>query len=513
MTHLLLTVRFLDNRYHGLLGDEGPAEWPPSPFRLFCALVAGLAKRSELEADTGKALAWLQTLGPPAIVAPKTKKGQPITQYVPNNDGDELPDRQDRLGTKPTVPTLFLLEPDQKAEVHYVWDLPGKGDCPITYIRRAARSVAALGWGIDVAFADARQATIGEIAALKGIRWYPKKNAGSFRDTLRVPTYDAETGESTLSDLRHCHSTFLNRIEDGQPLRMVDKPSVFERVLYTSVERPVGRPYRVFRIECDDEVGRFTYPQSKLIHIAGIVRHLAIETMKKNPPSDLRGWTPDGWVDSYVAGHQSKVNKDSGTPHTQFSYIPLQSIGNPNTDPGVRRVMIVAPVADDAWLEHLAARLDGALLVPQPGTKLPAGTRLERIDDRRTDGVRDGYVRASIKWASVTPVILPGHDDRKPAKTRSLILKALQQSGIEQSCTFEWSAFSLFRKMLPAHKYRKNPNDPSKKMLINYIRPDHLLDQTAVHVTLTFANGLEVPGPLTLGAGRHCGFGLMAAIK
>ena len=66
--------------------------------------------------------------------------------------------------------------------------------------------------------------------------------------------------------------------------------------------------------------------------------------------------------------------------------------------------------------------------------------------------------------------------------------------------------------MLPAHKYRKDSNDPSKKIPINYIRPDHLLDQTAIHLVLTFATGIKMSGPITLGAGRHCGFGLMAAI-
>jgi len=513
MTHLLLTVRLLDDRYHGLLEDGGPPEWPPSPFRLFCALVAGLARRGELDGHAGKALAWLQSLDPPSIIAPRAKQGQSIMRYVPNNDGDEWPDRQDRLGTKPTIATLVLLKPDEKPEIHYVWNITNRGECPTAGIERAARSLTTLGWGIDMAFADARQATVAEIAELKGIRWYPKKGADSFRGTLRVPTYDAGGVECTLSDLRHCHSTFMNRIERGEPLKTVDKPRVFDRVLYTGVGRPVGRPYRLLRIECDDEVKRFSYPQSRLVHIAGMVKHIAIETMKRNPPRDLRGRTPDEWVDSYVAGHQSIENKDAGTPHTQFSYIPLQSIGNPNTDPGVRRVMIIAPIGDDAWLEHLARHLDGALLRPLPSTKLRPGTRLERIDDHRNDGVRDAYVRASVTWASVTPVILPGHDDRKPEKTRLLILKALQHSGIEQPCTFEWSAFSRFPKMLPAHKYRKNPDDPSRKIPINYIRPDHLCDQTAVHLTLTFAKGLEVPGPVTIGAGRHCGFGAMAAVK
>ena len=251
-----------------------------------------------------------------------------------------------------------------------------------------------------------------------------------------------------------------------------------------------------------------------------MVKHLAIELMKDHPPSkrDLRGIDPADWVRAYVAGHQSKEDKDVGAQHTQFSYVPLQSIGMGHTDPGVRRVMIVAPIGNDAWLKHLADRLDGELLKPDPKFPkhehdLPTGTRLQRIADNKHDGVRDGYIDASNVWASVTPVILPGHDDHKPEKTRKLIEKALAQSGIDLPCEFEWSAFSQFRKMLPAHKYRKDANDPSKKTPINYIRPDHLLDQSAVHLKITFANGLQVPGPITIGAGRHCGFGLMASVR
>jgi len=83
---------------------------------------------------------------------------------------------------------------------------------------------------------------------------------------------------------------------------------------------------------------------------------------------------------------------------------------------------------------------------------------------------------------------------------------ALIQSGIEQPCTFEWSAFSQFPKSFSAHKYDKD------KRPIGYVRPDHLRNQTAVHLKLKFADDVKVPGPLTLGAGRHCGFGLMVGI-
>ena len=117
------------------------------------------------------------------------------------------------------------------------------------------------------------------------------------------------------------------------------------------------------------------------------------------------------------------------------------------------------------------------------------------------------YTAAANRWASVTPVILPGHDDRKPAKTRKLIKTALAQSLIDQTCEFEWSPFSRFPKSLSAHKYDKRGPEKSRT---GYLRPTHLETQTAVHLTLQFNDDAKVPGPLIIGAGRHCGFGLMA---
>jgi len=114
------------------------------------------------------------------------------------------------------------------------------------------------------------------------------------------------------------------------------------------------------------------------------------------------------------------------------------------------------------------------------------------------------YTQPANAWASVTPVILPGHDDHKPEKTRKLIEKALAQSGIEQPCEFEWSAFSRFPKSLSAHKCDRH------KRLTGYIRPDHLRTQTAVHLMLRFNDDVNVPGPLAVGAGRHCGLGVLA---
>ncbi|MFM9965536.1 MAG: type I-U CRISPR-associated protein Csb2 [Planctomycetaceae bacterium] len=358
MSFILLTVRFLDDRYHGLLDRGGPPEWPPSPFRLFQALVAGVARRGELVigidtaantnfTDTGKAIGWLQELAPPIIIAPKSRTGQAITRFVPNNDGDKKFDRQERLTAKATIPTLFLLDPDQKPEVHYVWDIGSQSDVPVERIRDAARSLTTLGWGIDMAFADARPAPQAEVESLPGVRWHPKPGAWRDEGMLRTPTLDEETQQCSMCDLRHCHETAMNRIQHGKPLRTVDKPKVFGQVLYTSSERLIDRPAIVFQLLDDD--GEFIKPpylQSKLIHIAGMVRHLAIKAMQKSPPAGVA----DDWVESYVAGHV----RPGAEGHRQFSYLPLPSIGHVHTAPSIRRVMIVAPLGDDRLLEHLA---------------------------------------------------------------------------------------------------------------------------------------------------------------
>lgn len=514
MIHLLLTVRFLDDRYHGLLGRGGPPEWPPSPFRLFQALVAGVAQRGELDTAVGKSLEWLQTLDPPIIIAPKSKTGQAITRFVPNNDGDKKFDRQERLTAKPTIPTLMLLDPDQKPEVHYVWDISDHADAPIDRIRDAARSLTTLGWGIDMAFADADRADEAKLQTLKGIRWHPKPGVWRDDGMLRTPTVDQETKLCSLCDLRHCHETAMNRIEHGKPLHTVDKPRVFERVFYSSTERPIGRPVAVFKL-VDKNEDAFRYPHAKLIHIAGMVRHLAIEAMEKSPPDEIEKLGEEAckaWIDSYVAGHV----RDGEAKHRQFSYLPLPSIGHRHTDPSVRRVMIAAPLGDDQFLRHLAQRLNGEQLKPTPQTRLEHPPTLVQV---QYDKVASFYTQPANTWASVTPVILPGYDDRKPEKTCKLIQRALAQSGIEQECEFEWSAFSRFPKLLSAHNYVRN------KRPIGYIRPGYLLSQTAVHLQIRFGrreipgdpqsrwipSESQIPGPLAIGAGRHCGLGVFAA--
>jgi CRISPR-associated protein Csb2 len=337
-----------------------------------------------------------------------------------------------------------------------------------------------------MAVGDATIVTDEQTAQMRGYRWQPSPVGGV---PLRVPRW------GTLDDLIRVHAEFLGRItNDG--FRPVSPLSVFDVVQYRRQGQLLQRHYRVFQLRRTDG-GRFRYPHHKLIHIAGMVRHLAIKAMKASPPTSLGS----DWVESYIAGHTTEALPE----HRQLSYLPLPSIGHTHTDPGVRRIMIVAPLGDDAWLDHVSRYLAGQVLEPLRGDEF-AGSDPPLLVPIRHDNVARFYTQPANAWASVTPVILPGHDDHKPEKTRKLIEKALAQSGIEQPCQFEWSAFSRFPKSFSAHKYDRD------RKPTGYIRPNHLLAWTAVHLKLRFNDGVRVPGPLAIGAGRHCGLGILAAI-
>lgn len=496
---LVLTVRFLQPFCHSR-GEDGEPEWPPSPLRLLQALVSAAAalwnERQQLDYAT-TALRWLESLCPSTIVAPKGIVSDVRTQFfVPDNSAELLVPawKKGEVDKAPKRTEKVVRRVHLRGDaLHYVFPL-SDGKCPhLEVLKSAARSITHLGWGIDMAVGDAAVLDAQQAAQLDGVRWRPTSAGGT---PLRVPKI------GTLDDLMRKHADFLTRVTDDG-FRPVPPLRIFDVVNYRRESDPQPRPNAIFKL-LDDADDPVAYPHAQLIHIAGMVRHAAIKLMTQNPPGNLREYSCEQWVDRYVAGHRSRTDNHNPWPHSQLSYVPLPSTGHPHANPAVRRVMIVAPPGDESWLEHLAQQLDGHLLEPQPETKFPGKVCLERIPSERRDGVRSAYTREAITWASFTPVILPGHDDHKPEKTNKLILKALAQSGIEQPCTFEWNAFSRFSKSYSAHKYDR------EKRPVGYIRPDHLLEQSAVHLVLKF--DYPVPGPIIVGAGRHCGFGLFAAV-
>lgn len=497
--YLCISVTFLDERFHGRADARKP-EWPPSPLRLMQAIIAANSDNIGCDSALDHALEWLERQNPPLIIAPPFRLGSAYCLSVPNNAMDLVGRAWSKgkyFGTGDANPathrTMKSVRPVQLERgdtVHYLWPLmtsPERASDVTGPLAAAARRIVALGWGADLAVGNAHPLSASQFYELEGEHWSPAPS-DNCPAALRSPI------RGTLRALQDRHRARLLRIGASR-FAPVEPLTHFDMIGYRRPSDPRPRPHAVFELRRDD--GSFcTHPQRKLIHISGMVRHLAIDAMRRDPPPLIDN--PGEWVSRYVRGKRD----DSEETHRQLSYIPLPSIGNEYADHNIRRVTIAAPYGDDDLLNYIAARLSGRQLKPENdefGGEAPALCRVHG------DNVSHCYTQPANRWASVTPVILPGYDDRNESKRVRLIYRALAQAGIEQECEYEWSPVARFRNALSAHA-----RDRSGRPI--FYRPEYLRHLTAVHLTLTFHNGSKVPGPIAIGAGRHCGFGILAGL-
>jgi len=473
---LKLSFRFLQPLAHGRADGEEP-EWPPSPLRVFQAMVAAAAARwneREQIISALPALRLLQSCPNPEIVSCVGVPSKFPTQfYVPDNTADILVPGWKKGDTSTAVKrTDKVVRP-----VHLGGDLVSliyRFDEPVgphfEVLKAAAQSVTHLGWGIDMVVGHAELLSLNEASQLKGERWF---SSTSGRVKLRVPC------EKTLDDLIRKHRDFLGRVsEDG--FRPVPPLREYATRTYRNASDPEPRPFCVFQILRPDAKGfRALGTARRTRDVAAWVRHAV-------------GGVCKDWNDiaSFVHGHSKDGLPNRGQDsYLRFQYLPLPSISVYDATSrvgAIRRVMVAAPVGFDERISFIRKRLIGRELVWKGETH----GILNLVDQR--DWVSEQYAGKSDTWSSVTPVILDGFDDHNRTKTQRLIFKALTNAGVGVDVEFEWQSFG----------YRAGV-EPVK----TFVRPEKL-NGTMVHLKLKFAK--EVSGPIALGAGRFRGFGLMA---
>jgi CRISPR-associated protein Csb2 len=505
-----IAIEFLQPLAHGRK-DSGEPEWPPSPLRLFQALVAASAARwnERVMLDyAAPALGWLERQPQPIIVAPLgTPSANPYLLYVPNNTADLLVPawksgdvtRATKREQKPVRPTHLLGD-----TLHYLYPLPPEG-CPhLEVLKAAARSITHLGWGIDMVAADADVISEEQAAKLPGHRWRPVPSGGV---PLRVPK------AGTLADLMRKHAAFLGRLSaDG--FRPVPPLSCFDVVPYfspTAGDAMPARPVAAFEIhrtieDQEMEPGRSKFRPfhhvRRVATVAGMVRHATAEVAERI------GWSKER-IDTCILGHDETKDRQA-TSDDRLQFLPLPSI-TPVGVSGIRRVLVVGPPGFD--LAPLRRQLNGEELIDLD-TKKPVAM-LSGV--ARTDKVVMPYLGESETWSTVTPVILPGYDDpdglRKKLKQRvdaeqqkhllerlnarilSLIWKAFRQAGWTDDAlvgaSVEYRTVGWFRGLDLAKAYDLPP--------LKYPR---------YHLRVRFPR--KVRGPITIGAGRYRGFGLLA---
>jgi CRISPR-associated protein Csb2 len=471
--YLLLSIRFLDDRYHGLTDSSERPEWPPSPFRVFQALVAGNARGPTIAEPLRNALRWLESLEPPDICAPEAQAGRAMLTYVLNNVSF-------RSRTPKTIqPTL--LNGDRL--VQYAWQFDASNADNVKHaetLKDAARHINALGWGIDLAVGNGE--IVEALPSLNGHRvYYRPATAGfSWGSDLRVPRR-----ESLLS-LERTYGDFLKRYETPGVTKLESAGAIYDLCRYV-----VGatRPNVAFRlVNADGDT--VSVRHQMIAPLVGLVRALANR-------SDVVASLGQDVIDREIKGHPKESTNE------RVSILPLPTIRNGPTDGRIRRLMLAQPFDSNGMLcERLGRLFDGQELTAFTEDDRFPPIFLERIT--RRDTVLPFYTGVSCVWASVTPVLLPGHDDRKEhrgdhqkrlARAEQLACKALKHAGIDVPTHVELSRVPYWTGSLHIQSY--NP----REKLAHYPR---------WHLRLTFERPLA--GPLAIGAGRHCGFGVFAQV-
>jgi len=531
-----LTVRFLQPAFHGR-GDRGEPEWPPSPLRAFQSLVAAAAalwnERTRLERPA-PALRWLERQAAPTIVAAVGLRSQSKYRlYVPDNVADKVAGSWSRGGVasiadyrteKDVFPTRIH---GGDESVRYLWLASGAGyDSSRDILLAAARGITHLGWGMDMVAADASTITEAEADGLPGERWTPTED-GSLVG-LRVPV------QGTLDALIEKHLAFLGRI-GTEGFRPVPPLTAFRVVGYRRATDPPRRPFAAFSL-LRPGTGDFrpfdTAYQGKVV--AGMIRH----TSARGDVARVLGWSPEK-VASFVLGHgEAPGQPHRPVPGPRLAFLPLPSLesrgaGGAEVLGSIRRVLIAASGSRDGDDITQLARILSGVDLTREGTG-EAAAMLSRLP--QSDRMVRRYTEPATTWATVTPVILPGHDDPRKIRRRvfpksaegdvsrlgsdeqrrllerldrridDLLRKAVRQAGysdeLARLAEIEWRSVGFWPGTEPAMRYEP---------------PDKLRRFRRLHVRITWRDvrgvSLALPGPICLGGGRFIGFGLFAASR
>lgn len=352
---MLLNIRFLNPLYHGEK-TPGVPEWPPSPYRLFQAMLAGVHARQPLPlARSYEVLRWLEAQPSPTISAVGTGANNPLTVTGSLNQTTK------RLITR-GISQVYLREP---MTVQYHW--PVEAGEYAEDLQKIASSMVSLGRGVDRVIATLSGGEPDE----KLRKWWV--NSRMVGNQLRVPLV------GTLDDLL---ASYQFKVDNPQCPRTT---SVYDFATYVT-----DRPQRHVVFKIVDHEGKFEAISPQMAtEISAWVRHVAVDASRMGFPGDS---------ETYVAGHcKGRETLD------RFSYVPLPSIGHRHSDGMIRRVAVVAGPNDDGSMAAWASRaLNGATLTDDQGR-----FRGVLVRDDVGDGVLDMYTRPNRVWRSVTPVVLP----------------------------------------------------------------------------------------------------------
>ena len=336
MPRLLISVRFHEGRYHG------SGEWPPSPARLFQALVAGAARGENLpgppaEAFNGsKASRHLKS----RLLRPMT--GRAFKNFVPNNDLDAVggdPARISEIRAAKIIRPRFF---DAAVPLLYAWTFEPGADAArhAKMICEIASTLYQLGRGVDMAWAQsevlAEREAVARLRDHGAILWRP--NQGGSGEVLSCPHSGSLASlTARFKKMRERFTTVAKGKKSSQLFSQAPKPS-FRQIPYDSPS--------VFLLFDVKKAGSFAAePIETIVAFTEKIRNQAAERLKQGLPDRAT------LIDRVFIGRDA-TEADKAR---RIRITPLPSIGHAQTERSVRRVLVTVPpdcpiAADDvAW--------------------------------------------------------------------------------------------------------------------------------------------------------------------
>lgn len=511
--HLVITVSLASGRFHGR-GQNGKPEWPPSPFRLFQALVAGAAHTTTIE-EARPTFQWLEQQSVDSILTPPAYTGQEVTTYVLTNQRDKA------IGTKKTESELksakslkpMILSDPENLSVFYIFHNEAPSE-HLQILREISKGVSHYGHGVDAAEVRIDNLYGDKIQELQGEEWLLSGVGGN---SLSVPYQGALVAlERSYESWRQQTSQIHKKLS----LPPIPVPRLaFQN--YRHEEHPNSLVvYRLFELRNEDD-SVAALPDSCNTHLAGMIRHL---TTDPKFAASL-GWSPEEMA--MLHGHAEARGETPKVAEERFGFIGLPSLRWAGEQIGwrvddCRRVLLTAPAQYSGQLDELVIRLHQRKLQPL-GESSPI-----RLVSVALDSTAKRYVQAASSWATVTPLVLPNplgsskdrrrlRDSKLSLETRQNIMEKMDRR-IDTMIRNTIVNAGMSRTLAQAARIRWNrcgfwPGvSPAKDHSVTKYFEKH----TRLHVEIEWytrtGTPLEISGPLTHGACAHAGLGLYAPI-
>jgi CRISPR-associated protein Csb2 len=500
MASVLIHVRFHDGRYHGI-GD-----WPPSPARLFQALVAGAGSSGPLEQHDRDALEWLEALSAPVIGAPRKRDGQRVTMFVPGNDLDKYGGDPRRVGQTRDRKTVKPLLFDADVPFFYVWTFEStkQNRSKASEICVLSERLYQLGRGVDLAWAwgelTDREALDELYARYPGDIHRPSQAGGGA--TLACPV--AGSLDSLQARYAAASGRFATRSRVAGARRTFSQPptSRFAPVSYNTP--PKQYLYDLSQRSRPSHLA--SWQPTRVVELVTSLRDAAADRLRPFSPSTT------GEVDRVLVGRKPDGTND-GPSSARVRILPLPSIGHAHIDRGIRRVLVQVPADCPIHSEDVEWAFSGLNM-----TDRDTGELMDFVLTSNPSVASNKMVAhygigtiGSPRWRTITPAALPLAANGRRSKTVRSPLNGGERrhkTGHVAHAVAQALRHAGVRHRLASLVVQREPFESRGARAEEFAAGTRFTPSRLWHVELVFAE--HVTGPLVIGDGRFLGLGLMA---